>query len=566
MHAYRQVALWACGTVLLSACIGDVAVPGGSQQQDAAAESQPASATSAQSTERKSPPSSSSTGKPAAEQDVEPPVAATPELGDRQIDFTAASRRQARATEEIRRSLEKPVSVEFTEAPLSDVLAFLAEQTGMNIVIDSVSLDEEGIAEDEPITLQMKDRPVREVLRELLEPLELTWRIEHEVLQVTTDISVDRVGSPRIFSIRKLIDAGLDADTFVDMVSGTTLNNQGLADWQWTASRIGNAILVRDEQHNLQETAGMIRTLEQIVEGQQQSGTVTLWSTLDAPTYAALARPVSVDVAETPLSEALQMLTNQSRVRMRVDAAELQGEGISADVPVTLTVKDVSLQSALRLLLDPLGCEAIVDRGSLLITTGIAAEERLFLLAHVVRDLTGARLHLTALAKVAQESGGGPWLDTDGVGGTIYQPLPGVLVVLGTLSNQERIAATFEELRLAHKAGGGAEGKRPAARAEPEFQRVLYPVTNLSAEEVADTIPKMIEPESWQARGGKGAISMVGSTIVVLHTLDVHRQIRRLLSELRREAGNVQLGNSGPFGGPGGSGSIIPGSGFFQVK
>jgi len=61
-----------------------------------------------------------------------------------------------------------------------------------------------------------------------------------------------------------------------------------------------------------------------------------------------------------------------------------------------------------------------------------------------------------------------------------------------------------------------------------------YPVAriNRAAAELAQLIPDLIEPESWEGAGGDGVIRAIHGTLVVRQTAEVHRQIRRLLQAL----------------------------------
>src|SRR5438132_9086800 len=54
---------------------------------------------------------------------------------------------------QVRRKLRAPVSVEFVETPLSDVLDFFHDLTHLEITIDRAALADEGIEADAPVTI-----------------------------------------------------------------------------------------------------------------------------------------------------------------------------------------------------------------------------------------------------------------------------------------------------------------------------------------------------------------------------------------------------------------------------
>jgi hypothetical protein len=56
-------------------------------------------------------------------------------------------------------------------------------------------------------------------------------------------------------------------------------------------------------------------------------------------------------------------------------------------------------------------------------------------------------------------------------------------------------------------------------------------------QELVSTIQETVAPESWQATGGMGGISPVGSTLVVNQSRRVHRQMADLLRSLRGQGG-----------------------------
>jgi hypothetical protein len=93
---------------------------------------------------------------------------------------------EATAQQRMRATLQKRVSFNYTEAPLTDVLQALAGQTGVNIQIDTRALDGVGIPTNTPVTFAARDEPFRAALRSLLTTLELSFVFRDEVLLVTT--------------------------------------------------------------------------------------------------------------------------------------------------------------------------------------------------------------------------------------------------------------------------------------------------------------------------------------------------------------------------------------------
>ena len=103
-------------------------------------------------------------------------------------------------------SLSKPVAVELQGLGLSAVMKRWAEDPDINIpiVIDERALEEEAISLDEQITLQLQS-PVsfRSALKLVLEPLNLTYVIEDEVMRITTKTNSANV--TRVYPVGDLV-------------------------------------------------------------------------------------------------------------------------------------------------------------------------------------------------------------------------------------------------------------------------------------------------------------------------------------------------------------------------
>ncbi|WP_197526651.1 VWA domain-containing protein [Botrimarina colliarenosi] len=70
--------------------------------------------------------------------------------------------------------------------PLEEVVTYLRVEYEIEIVLDNIALDELGLGPDEPIQVSLRNVSLRSALRRMLEPLELTYVIDDEVLLITT--------------------------------------------------------------------------------------------------------------------------------------------------------------------------------------------------------------------------------------------------------------------------------------------------------------------------------------------------------------------------------------------
>src|SRR5262249_14986169 len=83
--------------------------------------------------------------------------------------------------------LKKPISMNFTDAPLRQVLKDLRDATGLNLVIDYVAMRESGISDELPISVEVKDISLQSALKCVLRQAHLTYVVKDEVVQVTTE-------------------------------------------------------------------------------------------------------------------------------------------------------------------------------------------------------------------------------------------------------------------------------------------------------------------------------------------------------------------------------------------
>jgi hypothetical protein len=94
--------------------------------------------------------------------------------------------RPSKQEAKIMEALDKPTRVEFEAAPFENCIKYLHEFHKISIWIDRATLTDEGVPLDQPITLNLAGVNLRSVLKLLLEPLQLTYVIEDDVLKITT--------------------------------------------------------------------------------------------------------------------------------------------------------------------------------------------------------------------------------------------------------------------------------------------------------------------------------------------------------------------------------------------
>ena len=86
----------------------------------------------------------------------------------------------------IKAKLKEPISLNIDKQPLNEALKFISDYSGLNIVPDARGLADEGLAPNSPVSLTVNNISMRSALSLLLKPLGLTYKIENEVILITS--------------------------------------------------------------------------------------------------------------------------------------------------------------------------------------------------------------------------------------------------------------------------------------------------------------------------------------------------------------------------------------------
>lgn len=117
------------------------------------------------------------------------------------MDLTAADEK----VRQIEQTLAKPVTFDFADSTLSDVMDFLRDFTGQNIVLDRPALEEEGVSADTTVSLKLTGVSLRSALRLVLDQVNLTYVIRDDVLLVTSKTRVTGMLRTRVYPVADLV-------------------------------------------------------------------------------------------------------------------------------------------------------------------------------------------------------------------------------------------------------------------------------------------------------------------------------------------------------------------------
>ena len=102
---------------------------------------------------------------------------------------------------------------------------------------------------------------------------------------------------------------------------------------------------------------------------------------------AALDDKTELDFAEQPLSDVIDYLKNRHNIEIQLDKKALADAGVGSEVPVTRTIKGITLKSALKLLLGEFDLSYVLRDEVLMITSKTEAEQMLSNRVYPVADL-----------------------------------------------------------------------------------------------------------------------------------------------------------------------------------
>lgn len=107
--------------------------------------------------------------------------------------------REFLASRRLEERLDRRISVDFHDTPLDTVLSVFSGELGDNLIVDTMTLQDEGVALDAPVTLKMQNVPLRKALKQILDPIQLDITVGHEAVTVTTSAKAGETLQTRVY-------------------------------------------------------------------------------------------------------------------------------------------------------------------------------------------------------------------------------------------------------------------------------------------------------------------------------------------------------------------------------
>ena len=309
-------------------------------------------------------------------------VGAEPIEGPREPVLSPSEDTPAQAI--IRQKLAKPITLEFVDTPLSDVIDFLHDYTKINILLDRKALEEEGLTSDTPVTIRVEKISLGSALNVTFRALNLTWLIKDDCLIVTSRLAAGNQVVTRAYPVGDLAETPEQGARLAELIQ-RLVDPAGAGTSGERIRYVGpiRAVIVNDSAFIHERVAGLFAQLR---GGAEEPETVK----------RKLDKVVTLEFVDTPLSDVVDFLHEYAGVNIILDLARLKDDGVTLDTPVTIHVEQISFGAALTLLLNQHNLTYRIDNECVLITTKATGDEHFELLTYPVGKMLGDKAKLSA--------------------------------------------------------------------------------------------------------------------------------------------------------------------------
>jgi hypothetical protein len=469
----------------------------------------------------------------------------------------------------VEKALAARTAMEFVETPLQDVAAYLGDLHKLHVVIDKNALNEAGMGSETPVTCNLHDLSLASGLNLILGELGLHWIVRDGYLLITTADKAESLHERHVYNVRDLLMAKNEAGALEEQpeqleayLRETVLSGSHLDPSLAPLAVTRGMLVLATTQKRHRDTAALLAATTALRERQRRSTEgmpaaqrfKPIWlhqTPRDEKTRQTLLEETHMQFIETPLSDVRDYLEDLHRQNIALFRKALDDAAISTESPITAALVGLPLGVGLPLILEPLGLTYVVENEVLVITTLDDAGQRLAHVVYPVADLIDPAEHGSASAGYQQlidtikatvypET----WIDVGGPGSAAALPSAGVLAVSASQRVQlaiENVLADLREARRQIEAAGpvpqadwAATGTLFLRKYPLERVRRCLPQERLTSvsEKLAQTIPTVVQPETWFPSGGKGQIHALPGLLLVRQTAAVHKELRQFLKEV----------------------------------
>jgi len=176
------------------------------------------------------------------------------------VEETQAAPTPADLDDALWEKLQKPISVSFTDTPLTEVTTYFADAIDTQILLDLRALEDAAIPKDLPITIELSNLPAEAVLDVLLRQHDLDYRLHSGALIVTTAEVAAFLTKVRTYPVADLV--GHDYELLDELVETVNL---AIAPDAWSDNGGPGQITTFDRTLVITQTDKIHREIQQLL-------------------------------------------------------------------------------------------------------------------------------------------------------------------------------------------------------------------------------------------------------------------------------------------------------------
>lgn len=496
--------------------------------------------------------------------------------------------------EAIKRNLLRDVKLRAGTQPLETLLVDLARQNDIPLEFDRATLRDEGVALEDPVELHDAEVTLGSALRLICDQFQLNAVVRQGMVTVTTSARAGEIVETRVHPVGALVPE----DDYSELIS--------LLTWAVDPDSWGDqsgpppvycvpaarALVFRQTPEIHEKMAVFFSELERQTTGDRGTPAEDPIRVRERSIRQELMAVVDIDCEADSLNGALTLLAEKHGLPLWPSKLDQVGEDPGRDLPVSLHLRNVRLDSALDRILRSRDLAWVIEDEVIRIIPRDRLREHVVTRVYDVHDLatssgpywpppdfqsrpTGGsgnggsgdgvfnipdEIQQNAAAQTESPTGSrtsrrtarplpygldledvhsaimaaihsDPWYQNEDY--DVCREFRDTMVVRQPADSHERIEILLYQLRETAKKQA-AEKLRKARTDEEELIRFVYDFSKYSypTSELETLILAEIAPSTWKAAGGKATIHVQPTNLVIRQTRAVHREIVKLLYEV----------------------------------
>ncbi|MBN71574.1 MAG: hypothetical protein CME32_20105 [Gimesia sp.] len=155
--------------------------------------------------------------------------------------------------ENLEAALQAETEANFPEIPLDEVMTYFSELHNVPVVIQAQDLGAIGLTPAEPIDTRLKNITFENALEQILDPLNLTYVIDRDLILITSQAKADATFKTRVYPVGDLCQTD---DDYQALIAAIQKANLGIWERSVKTSRAMNSAQNKKETANSEKDNG----------------------------------------------------------------------------------------------------------------------------------------------------------------------------------------------------------------------------------------------------------------------------------------------------------------------